>query len=137
MKHRGFTLIELMIVVAIVGLLAALAFPAYQDYVRRARIAEGLNLASSAKLAVFEATIINHTLPANQAVTGYVTPVPTANVASVSIADNTGEITITYTALAGGGTILMTPTIQANGDMTWTCTGGTVPAKYRPTSCRP
>ncbi|WP_267872259.1 pilin [Legionella pneumophila] len=46
-------------------------------------------------------------------------------------------ITITYTAAAGGGTIVMTPTLQANGDVTWTCTGGTLLAKYRPASCRP
>ncbi|KTD65650.1 pilin [Legionella spiritensis] len=135
MKQRGFTLIELMIVVAIVGILAAIAIPAYQDYTIRARVTEGLNLASSAKLAVSETAITNNALPATQAATGYVSPAATANVTSIAIAAN-GVITITYTAAAGGGTITMAPTLQANGDVTWDCTGGTLLDKYRPASCR-
>lgn len=136
MKQRGFTLIELMIVVAIVGILAAIAIPAYQDYTIRARVTEGLNLASSAKLAVSETAITNNALPATQAETGYVSPAATPNVTSIAIGAN-GVITITYTAAAGGGTLLMTPTLQANGDVTWDCaTGGSLLDKYRPASCR-
>lgn len=136
MKQKGFTLIELMIVVAIVGILAAIAIPAYQDYTIRARVTEGLNLASSAKLAVSETAITNNALPATQAATGYVSPAATPNVASI-VTGAAGVITITYTAAAGGGTIIMTPTLQANGDVTWICTGGTLLPKYRPASCRP
>jgi type IV pilus assembly protein PilA len=135
-NQSGFTLIELMIVVAIIGILAAVAIPAYQDYTIRARVTEGLNLASSAKLAVSETTISNNALPANQAATGYVTPAATGNVTSIAIADATGAITITYTAAAGNGTIILAPTLQANGDVTWTCTGGTLLDKYRPANCR-
>lgn len=136
-QQKGFTLIELMIVVAIIGILAAIAIPAYQDYTIRARVTEGLSMASSAKLAVSETTMTNNVLPATQAATGYVTPAATANVASIAIADATGAITVTYTAAAGGGTIILTPTLQPNGDVTWVCTGGDLLAKYRPANCRP
>lgn len=137
-KQSGFTLIELMIVVAIIGILAAVAIPAYQDYTIRARVTEGLSLASSAKLAVSETAISNNALPANQAATGYAgIAAGNPNVASIAVAgDGTAAITITYTAAAGGGTIILAPTLEANGDVTWICTGGTQLDKYRPANCR-
>ncbi len=137
MKQKGFTLIELMIVVAIIGILAAIAIPAYQDYTIRARVTEGLEMASSAKLAVSETAMTNSALPATQAATGYTTPAATANVTSITITNVTATIVITYTAAAGAGTIILAPTLTANGDITWTCTGGTLLAKYRPANCRP
>lgn len=137
MKHKGFTLIELMIVVAIIGILAAVAMPAYQNYTARARVIEGLNLASAAKLAVEESVLLTNALPKNQVETGYVSPPPTANVASIHIADKTAAITIAYTQAVGKkSTLILTPSLSEMGDISWSCHEGTLPEKYRPGVCR-
>lgn len=135
MKYKGFTLIELMIVIAIIGILAALAIPAYQDYMVKARVTEGVQLAEAAKLAVADAVFSTNQLPAHQNDTSYVSVESTENVQSITIGAQ-GVITIAYTQAAGNGTLLLTPSIKASGDMAWTCHPGTLAKKYCPASCR-
>lgn len=136
MKQQGFTLIELMIVIAIVGILLSLAAPAYRDYMVRARVTEGLTLAEGAKLAVAETAMSHTVLPANQEATGYVSAEPASKyVQSIKIGAN-GVITIRYTPAAGNGTIVLMPRLQEAGGLTWSCNTGTLPKRYRPADCR-
>ena len=132
--QKGFTLIELMIVVAIIGILAAVAIPAYSDYTIRARVTEGLSLASSAKLTVSENIQSNGgALPAD-ACAGVSTNVA-GNVASLTCAAATGVITTTMNAKAKGAVLVLTPTATADTPTSWKCTT-TTDKKYVPSECR-
>ena len=148
-QQKGFTLIELMIVIAIIGILAAIAIPAYQDYTIRSKVSEGLNLAGAAKLAVAETYDSKGGFP----ISGNISyGLPTAGsiagnyVASVSANAGDGVITITYNTNVGGNpsadgkNIILTPDTTSIGAMGWTCSGGTgatqMPNKYLPATCR-
>ena len=154
--QKGFTLIELMIVVAIIGILAAVALPAYQDYTIRAKVSEGLTLASALKTAISEthqskgpvdmtcnSVATCETIGASPMLAANLNG--NRNVTSI-VSDAAGVITIQYTPAvvpAAASTIIIAPTpvdLSAAGSagqqVSWACTTGTLVQKHRPAACR-
>jgi len=140
--QKGFTLIELMIVVAIIAILAAIALPAYQDYVARAQVAEAMGLASGTKTAVAEYYADRGTFPTSNALAGVatntlITGKYTERVTVGAAGIITAQMKTTASNKIQGGTIIFTPTDRL-GAIEWRCdAGGTIAAKYRATACRP
>jgi type IV pilus assembly protein PilA len=154
--QKGFTLIELMIVVAIIGILAAIAIPAYQDYTVRSQVTEGLNLASDLKAGVAETFAQTGAWPADNNALGITQTKSGKYVSSVTV--GTGSITIMYggtqaNANINGKTLILEPRTSPNGDVIWNCgfkapvgsalatTGAagstsTITPKYLPNACR-
>ena len=140
--QQGFTLIELMIVVAIIGILAAVALPAYQDYTTRAKMSEVIVMASPAKLAVAETTSSMGALASVDATNhGYVFPGATKYVSGITVSAAGGIVTAVSSINGATGNIVLTPAETAGtGQLRWTCThtinGGSAGNKYVPTECR-
>ncbi|HEC13011.1 MAG TPA: pilin [Acidiferrobacteraceae bacterium] len=141
--QKGFTLIELMIVVAIIGILAAIAIPAYQDYTVRAKVTEGIVAAAAAKSSVADFYMAKNTLPSSNASAGLATNTAyaTAIIQSITVS-GAGLIDVAYTGTTGQGItagqiIRFTPTTTAVGAIEWGClTGSTVASRFRPGNCR-
>jgi type IV pilus assembly protein PilA len=157
--QKGFTLIELMIVVAIIGILAAIAIPAYQDYTVRSQVTEGLNLASDVKAGVAEWYAQQGEWPTDETSLGISTNTNKSGkyVASIDVVD--GTIVVTYGLQANSNivdeTLSLKPLVSANDDVIWVCGEATNPEgadesengdsgavattvadKYLPASCR-
>jgi type IV pilus assembly protein PilA len=162
--QKGFTLIELMIVVAIIGILAAIAIPAYQDYTIRAQVSEGMNLAAAAKAAVAETFLNRGVAPAARVNAGMSATATDTNGKYVTqVAVTNGVITVTYgfeaNAAITGQTLSIVPYVTPDNSVAWRCGGAPAPAgatgpmpgaavgggtlagpnfvKYLPSACRP
>jgi len=155
--QKGFTLIELMIVVAIIGILAAIALPAYQDYTIRSQVSEGPVLAEGIKVAIVDYYANNGSWPATMSTIGFTNVVSGSYVKDISQAS--GIITVTYggtgtkaNSKLSGATLKISAAANANGDIAWVCGGSATPggfsaagsasyaggmqAKWLPNSCR-
>jgi type IV pilus assembly protein PilA len=138
--QKGFTLIELMIVVAIIGILAAIAIPAYSDYTKRAKVTELVTAASACKASVSEFFQAQGAFPADIDEAGC-SSTATDKIASITLGANDGVITVASAITGVSGNYVLEPleNVASSGVLEWTCNtaaGTTIDDKYRPANCR-
>jgi type IV pilus assembly protein PilA len=140
-KHsQGFTLIELMIVVAIIAILAAIAIPAYQDYLIRAQVSEALNLSAAAKDGIWEFQSQKGRLPADNTSAGIASASSITGSYITSVTVTNGKIQLVFgnnasLQLVGGGKYLQLSPVTSAGSIKWVCTGSGIAQRYVPRPC--
>jgi type IV pilus assembly protein PilA len=134
--QQGFTLIELMIVVAIIGILAAVAIPSYQDYTARAQVTEAVSLTAAFKTSLAEFYADSGTYPTNLTAIG--TTTSGKYVASMVVSSSGGAVTVLATMATGVNPGIKGSTLELSSadSLQWACNGGNIVAKYRPTTCK-
>ena len=137
---QGFTLIELMIVVAIIAILAAIAIPAYQDYLIRAQVSEALSLSDGAKVGVWEYQNNHGTFPLTNASAGVAAAGSIIGLYITSVTVNNGSIEMRFgnkanPALTGGGKMMLLSPSSTGGGIKWVCTGVGIAQRYVPSPC--
>jgi type IV pilus assembly protein PilA len=138
-RNSGFTLIELMIVVAIIAILAAIAIPAYQDYTVRGQVSEGIILATKAKVAVWDYQSDRGTFPPDNAAAGLTLATSIRGNFVERVDVNAGLVTVTYgnsvNVAVLGSTLTLSP-VDHSGSMEWDCASPDIAGRYLPTQCR-